>query len=899
MRRLLRAIQSQIRYKIILPYLALTLAVTMAGAAISLGLAAASWEDKLKTTLTQMGRDTTEALAQRERDNLAFLLQVAYAQENPAAKAPSVPEALASDDPAVVDRALLPFYNYARNNPSLDFDRMIAFNDQGQAVVDFLRVSNDPTAAPQRLEGTDLSGVADVQNIINGTTIDNADKFSNLIIFNPDPQPYLYTVVPVKQNDTVVGGIMVGVKLDHLLNTLENSSEATITTFYNLQGQPIGTTLLRRNELAELGVPKDVIARLQNNAQSVFDVENIRGRAFELVYSPLVVANRQIGFFSVGLSRDVEFSWLATSRNGIIAIAMVLAMGAVLLGYVVARRITRPLTALVSTAEAVTAGDLERRTSISTYDELGQLAQAFNQMTEHLLRLYRTSRELNALIDVRPILDVTGQTLHQLAPQTTALALLHHRDTWTYRVAEAAPEPLAALQGTTAHVPDKSLLEDIARGDLPRVLSPADDARLATVGMADTEAMQSVLLTPLLLQNRIVGMLIFANPEPHAFSGGVEPTLLAIANMAASVICNAMLFSQVREEASERQAILTSIADGVVVCDNERNIVLINDAAKRMLHLQPESNERINFNTLPLEPIAMSDDGFNNIQTDLVHYQVGNQVVTLSSAPVVLDDHHQLGEVIVLHDISAEAAVDRAKTQVIATISHELRTPLTVISGYTELLLRGMVGELSSTQSEMLDQVRLRADQLNNIVKNAVLLANIEAGMMKPMLETQSLSGAVEQAVISLKSGFQEKGLTLTIDVPDALPPVLADRDQLHQILTQLLDNARRYTAEGGVTVHAEQHDGMVQVHIRDTGAGIPSDTLEHLFSRFHRVEGNNSPERGGGLGLAITRHLVEQQGGQVWATSDVGHGSTFSFTLPIAHAHADTAVTEANTATT
>jgi signal transduction histidine kinase len=898
MRRLLRAIQSHIRYKIILPYLALTLAVTMAGAAISLGLAASSWEDKLKTTLTQMGRDTTEALVQRERDHLAFLLQAAFAQENPAADAPAVPDAIASNDPALVDKALLPFYNYARANPSLSFDRLIAFNTHGEALIDFLRVSDSPTAGPQRLQGTNLSEVTDVKNIVQGRQVDKADKFSNFIIFNPDPQPYFYTVVPVKRNDAVVGGIMVAVKVDRLLELLENSSEATITTFYNLQGQPIGTTLLRREELGTLGIPEQAIEELQNHAQSVFDVQNIRGREFELVYSPLAIANRQVGYFSVGLSRDVEFSWLSTSRNGIIAIAFLLAAGAVLLGYVVARRITLPLAALVSTAEAVTAGDLEQRTFISTRDELGQLAQAFNQMTEHLLRLYRTSRELNALIDVRPVLDVTEQTLRQLAPNATAFAVLHHRDTWTYRVAESAPAPLADLQGSTAPAPDTGLLEDVAQGSLPRVLPPASDARLATVGLADAAMFQSALLTPLLLHNQIVGVLLFVSPEADAFSGGVAPTLLAIANMAASVMCNAMLFSQVREEASERQAILTSIADGVIVCDNERKIVLTNAAAERMLNLPSAPRQKIDFASLPLEPVTMKDDAFGNVRSDLDHYQVGNQVVTFSSAPVIVDGQHQLGEVIVLHDISAEAAVDRAKTQVIATISHELRTPLTVISGYTELLSRGMAGELSSMQSEMLDQVRLRAEQLNNIVKNAVLLANIEAGMMKPLLEPQPLSVAVEQAVTLLRSGFHAKGLTVTVELPDDLPQVLADRDHLHQALVQLLDNARRYTSEGGVTISATQHDSMVQVNISDTGVGIQPDVLDQLFSRFHRVEGNNSPERGGGLGLAITRHLIEQQGGRVWATSNASRGSTFSFFIPVAHAHADTAVTETSTKT-
>jgi signal transduction histidine kinase len=120
------------------------------------------------------------------------------------------------------------------------------------------------------------------------------------------------------------------------------------------------------------------------------------------------------------------------------------------------------------------------------------------------------------------------------------------------------------------------------------------------------------------------------------------------------------------------------------------------------------------------------------------------------------------------------------------------------------------------------------------------------------------------------------------------LPLVRADRQQLQVVLTQLLDNARRYTQEGSVTVRAQRLDPYVQIDIIDTGPGISGEEFAQLFTRFHRVEGNNSPERGGGLGLAIARQLVERQGGRVWAESTPGQGSTFSIALLVANEHAD-----------
>jgi signal transduction histidine kinase len=255
--------------------------------------------------------------------------------------------------------------------------------------------------------------------------------------------------------------------------------------------------------------------------------------------------------------------------------------------------------------------------------------------------------------------------------------------------------------------------------------------------------------------------------------------------------------------------------------------------------------------------------------------------------------------VIVLHDISAEAAVDQAKTDFIKVISHELRTPLTPICGNVELLLRGLFGELKPEQRETLEQVRGRADQMKDLVNNIIMVASIEANTLQTDPEPQDLWIAVENAVAPMRRQFANKGLELRIEPMEDIPYVLADREQLRMILTQLLDNARRYTPAGSVTISASRHDAQVQLDISDTGPGIPPEERSRLFTRFHRIEGNNSPERGSGLGLAITRQLVERQGGQVWASSEAGEGSTFSIALPIASEHVDAVVEQDNADTT
>jgi signal transduction histidine kinase len=905
MRRLFRLIQSHIRYKIIVPYLALTLLVTMVGATIVLVLVAASAQDVLTNNLANSARATSDALVRREQGHIDFLRQVALSDASAANGTPAVADALAGGKSEVVSKTLMVFYVGGISNINLDFDRMIAFDRNGTSLIDWQRVSDDPTAQPFRNASTDLSPIPDVKRITSNTLVDGNDKFSGLIQFGQDLQPYFYTIVPVKQGNDTVGGLMIAIKVDRLLLALQRSTQAPITTFYNPQGEAIGTTFVPRAELASLNMRPEVIVALnQNSAQSIINSENKPGqnvfpstilkRAYELAYSPLVIQGKRAGYFSVGLPTDFQVSSVTANRNVIAGIALMLALGSILLGYRIARSITRPLAALVDTAEAVTAGDLERRTAIQSSDEFGSLARAFNQMTEHLLLLYRTSRELGASIEVLPVLDVTVRTVEAFAPGTEVLALIDDRGTWRYRVRAGASPGVAALENLRL-APSDPLLRDLGQGRAPRLLDPATEPRLRSMGLADVAGFKSLLLTPLVVQELVAGVLIFGNAEPDAFSGAIQPTLMATANMAASVLYNAVLFDRVHEEASEREAILKSIADGVIVCDTQRNIQLVNRTAEDMLGLRDWHIVRRNFNDVPLKRVAAGRDMFGNDVAELEHYEFGDRVMRISSAPVIGEYDKVLGEVIVLHDMSAEAAVDRAKTKFIERVSHELRTPLTPICGNTELLLRGYLGELSSDQRDTLEVIRLRADQMRDLVNNFVMIASIEANTLLTEPEPQDVWLAIESAIAPMRSAFAKKGIELRFDLPDSLPPVTADRQQLNVILTQLLDNARRYTQQGSVTVSAGLHDKVVQIDVVDTGPGISTEEFEQLFTRFHRVEGNNSPERGGGLGLAIVRQLVERQGGQVWAASAPGQGSTFSFSLLVANDHADAVAEQGN----
>jgi signal transduction histidine kinase len=227
-------------------------------------------------------------------------------------------------------------------------------------------------------------------------------------------------------------------------------------------------------------------------------------------------------------------------------------------------------------------------------------------------------------------------------------------------------------------------------------------------------------------------------------------------------------------------------------------------------------------------------------------------------------------------------AAERRRVALIGDVAHELRTPLATIEGYTEGLLDGVVVPGAETWALLHDE----AARLRRLVQELQDLSRAEARQLPLQLRPCSPVELVSQAVRRIGAQFAEKGVTLTPDVPADLSAVQVDADRIIQVLINLLGNALRSTPPGGaVQVRAEQQQGTVTFHIADSGIGIAPEHLPHLFERFYRVDKARSRALGGsGIGLTISRAIVEAHDGQIWATSaGQGQGATFSFTLPIA----------------
>lgn len=912
-------------------------------------LVANSWQERFDSQLAQTARNFTGALAQIEVTNIDFLAQVAFTAANNETKTPAIADAIRTNDASGLRRALEVFYRREVATDNLVLDRLIAFDTKGMALVDWERNLNNPNVPSENL-GTNLAGLDIVQRVVQGISEGPLDKYSALIrfhsFFTGDSEYHFFTVVPVRSNGQIVGGLLIASRLNNLLNKLQIQSQSSISTIYDTNGFALGSTapmtnfqtldmsptlldtLMLLNKRAQAAQDQatpananqttDVSAKdlcldignlpsgLQNPlnsnrlpACSVKEQQTVRdGRVYEFVYAPLLIRGAQAGFFSISLSRDFIVSAWSSSRWAIIGVTAFLAVGAVLVGVYVANQITHPLNELVATASAVSHGDLERRSMVRSTNELGTLSLAFNQMTEHLLRLYTVSRDLNQAIEVYQVLDVTTEAAQAFAPRSEAIAILEEEDAWVYHTRSNPPETLAFLKAIQldAEHPFRQLIA--AQQGFVTYVAP-DDPALQPAGLSGVAGFATVLTFPVTIQNRVAGALLIAHPDRHAFGEGEEQGLRAVANMSVSVLHNATLYTRVQKDARERQAILTSIGDGVVVCDKRGRIVLLNPIAQEMLNINDWDTRSYLFHTLPLEPLESNREVFG---TDAAQeqYRLGTRIVSRTDSPLISQDGHAIGQVIILHDITAAVAVDKAKTDFIATASHELRTPLTVITGYIELMLRGTFGKLNEDQAQYLELVRSRASDMTNLVQNMIAIADIESGRLNTDLQPIDVLGIVESALRSMRQAFTTKGLAVSVDIPTDLSPVLADREQFKRALSQMLDNARRYTQTGSVTVRAVAEDLMVRVDVIDTGPGIEPDVMSRLFTRFQRVEGNNSAERGGGLGLAIARQVIERQGGHVAVSSTLGAGSVFSIFLPRIQEHAlAVAQTEAGTTTT
>jgi len=257
-------------------------------------------------------------------------------------------------------------------------------------------------------------------------------------------------------------------------------------------------------------------------------------------------------------------------------------------------------------------------------------------------------------------------------------------------------------------------------------------------------------------------------------------------------------------------------------------------------------------------------------------------------SPVFDEQGHVVHCVHVSRDISERKQaeeklrkIDRMKMEFLSNVSHELRTPLQSISGFVKLIITGKVPD-PETQQEFLQIVDRESWHLGNLINGLLDMSRLESGRFQINKSFVPLGDAITDSVKIFHSLAREKNIELTEDIPSQLPEMEVDAERLRQVVINLLSNAIKFNDPGGnVNFKAERRNGEILFEVSDNGIGISEDAMKHLFERFYRAE--DKLARGGtGLGLYITKQIIEAHGGRVWVESKIGEGSTFSFTLPI-----------------
>jgi PAS domain S-box-containing protein len=413
-----------------------------------------------------------------------------------------------------------------------------------------------------------------------------------------------------------------------------------------------------------------------------------------------------------------------------------------------------------------------------------------------------------------------------------------------------------------------------------------DDQRLLQADPVLAAGYASCVAVPLVgAEGSVHGVLSVYCRSPRGWREEEVEALAAFAGNASGALSSAELYQNVALEKERSVAILSNIADGIVAVDRDGEVVLWNSAAERITGVPADDA----LGRPPGEVLQRDLESGEEAPAGerLVSLRRGGEEVWLSLTEAVMRDPTGAiaGRIFAFRDISAERVVEQMKSEFVSNVSRELRSPLTSIYGFAETLMRDDVLFGEEERTTFLSYIASEAGRLTAIVDRLLAVARLDSGDLQVQLSPTDVGAVVAEVVVAAKQSLALDGHELALELPPEPLTVDADRDKLRQIVMDLVENAVKYSPNGGpVRVSALRRDDSVEVSVEDEGIGIPQAEQTRIFAKFYRAEGDGRDLASGGtgLGLFIAKELLAAMRGRIWVSSREGEGSTFSFSLPL-----------------
>ena len=503
--------------------------------------------------------------------------------------------------------------------------------------------------------------------------------------------------------------------------------------------------------------------------------------------------------------------------------------------------------------------------------------------------LLEIARALTEELELEPLLGrILNISVDLLGGQSGLIALHEGEGRWRVVVSKELPAPyLAYMEQLLGRISGDA---NPSQFDLPEFQRAVQEM----TNMAGLGILSSVGL-PLIARQKVVGVIFIFREYLNVFSPNDRALLSNFANQAAIAVQNAQLYAQVSQEKQRLDALLASAADGILTLKSDLSVEICNPSLSRMLGVSPDGmhgkphEEVIQWmkppESLTLEQAVaggwpLTPHAYLYVEGDLDR---GNEKtplpVGITYAPVLSPEGALSNIIATVRDITRFRQAEELKSTFISVISHELKTPVALIKGYTSTLRREYAVWDKSVVQESLQIIEEEVDRLSTLIDNLLDATRLQAGGMALRLTDFSLPVLCRR--LAERFQMQTGKHQIVVEFPADFPIIVADEQRMEQVISNLISNAIKYAPDGEIRISGRVNPGVVIVCVTDEGPGIAQDDIPHIFDRFYRAPDLAKQTKGAGLGLFLTRSIVEAHGGRIWVNVEGQKGARICFSLP------------------